>query len=363
LFPLTSYHFKRSPRPRFLSTETKSAGSSSSSNVLENEQTLKHKDILARRRTRDHILRASTEDLLIAIINNTNTTATARKRHNLSNLATKLLGRAMAGAAILASYLKGEERVILSFKGQGPMSLVYAEASRCGEVRGYVSHPRLEMPATTPLGYAMRAGTLQVSQILYKHAKPYESVVDLAEADITSDLENYFKMSDQIPAYVELETVLAPGSGDVVFAGGFIIQALPSRDGRDTQAIINSVRERISKLSPPSVLFTEETKSLRELLDILSYPEKVDDQYITKILVDFYCRCSKGRFAEKLVALGEDGMNRLEKEIDPIKGFITTCQYCNAQYTFSPEEIALIRKEALSKKESSREESPSKSTI
>jgi redox-regulated HSP33 family molecular chaperone len=55
------------------------------------------------------------------------------------------------------------------------------------------------------------------------------------------------------------------------------------------------------------VLFTEETKSLREVLDILTYPEKVEDQYITKILVDFYCRCSKERFAEKIVALGQEG--------------------------------------------------------
>lgn len=55
------------------------------------------------------------------------------------------------------------------------------------------------------------------------------------------------------------------------------------------------------------MLFTEETKSLREVLDILTYPEKVDDQYITKILVDFFCRCSKERFAEKIVALGHKG--------------------------------------------------------
>jgi hypothetical protein len=40
---------------------------------------------------------------------------------------------------------------------------------------------------------------------------------------------------------------------------------------------------------------------------------------------------------------------RLEKEIDPIKGMTTVCQYCNAQYLFSPEDIAKIRKEIQTK--------------
>lgn len=72
----------------------------------------------------------------------------------------------------MASTLKGEERVILEWKGTGGLEVklptllnphlqtVYAEAIRTGEVRGYVSDPSFSLPIGTPLGYALGPGTL-----------------------------------------------------------------------------------------------------------------------------------------------------------------------------------------------------------
>jgi molecular chaperone Hsp33 len=59
----------------------------------------------------------------IAVINNTHTTETARRKHGLSETTTKLLGRAMAAAALMASFHKGEERVILQWNGIGGLKV------------------------------------------------------------------------------------------------------------------------------------------------------------------------------------------------------------------------------------------------
>jgi hypothetical protein len=97
----------------------------------------------------------------------------------------------MAGAALMASFHKGEERVILEWRGIGGLKvrliflqayvtiLVHAiwlipywlnqainvHAMRAGEIRGYVSDPKFYMPATSFLGFAMKAGTLTVTKV------------------------------------------------------------------------------------------------------------------------------------------------------------------------------------------------------
>lgn len=54
-------------------------------------------------------------------------------------------------------------------------------------------------------------------------------------------------------------------------------------------------------------------------------------------------------------------MAQLEKEIDPVKGFTTVCQYCNAQYLFSPEDIAKLREE-IQRNQQAQEQQPEESS-
>jgi molecular chaperone Hsp33 len=263
-------------------------------------------------------------------------TKTARHKHHLSGTTTQLLGRAMSAAAAMSSFMKGDERVTLTWRGRGDLKVVYAEASRNGEVRGYVSPANLHQPSSTPLGYALRTGVLSVSQVLYNRAKPYQSMVELAEGDVNSDVEQYFALSEQIPTLVAMETVLN-GAGEVLFSGGLLIQTVPQSDApsASTQHVIDRYRERLRSLSPPSVLFLEETKSLEQLLQVIEPNVRAESQQ--KLLCDFYCRCSKQRFRDSLITLGPqqltDVLHGVEQETT------CTCQYCNNRYVFSKQEL------------------------
>jgi len=139
-----------------------------------------------------------------------NTTKAARKAHGLSNMMTKLLGRALVANALMCSFVDGDERILLRFEGDGTgqLDLMETRGSRRGELVGYVSNPKLEAPTSTPVGWLLRSGTLSVTRVLYEQAKPFISKTKFDMADVETDLECYFRQSENRRAIVRLETAL-----------------------------------------------------------------------------------------------------------------------------------------------------------
>ena len=64
-----------------------------------------------------------TKNANIIVVNNTQTAETARQKHGLSETMTRLLGRGLAAAQLIASFHKQEERIILNWSAQGPMQV------------------------------------------------------------------------------------------------------------------------------------------------------------------------------------------------------------------------------------------------
>lgn len=307
-----------------------------------------------KRRKRDHILKTFTETVRISVINNTASVAEARRRHGLSDVATKMVGRAMAAASMLAGWQYGEERIILNFNGNGPLDAITVEAIRTGEVRAFTTNSKLIMPVGTPLGFALGHGTLKVTKVLYNQAKPYHSVVPLAGADISSDIMQYYRLSEQIPAHVELETHVNH-NGDVTFSGGLIIEAMPPKVvGQSNAKYVEPYIDRLHHCPPISVLFGEDLKSLRQVLDRIA-PGEFAEETVEKMVTDFHCRCSKDKFKKNLVTLGPSGL----KQFFQLAGEEKTlrCHYCNTSYfltetdmDFLTDELARLNREARAAK-------------
>lgn len=47
----------------------------------------------------------------------------------------------------------------------------------------------------------------EVIHILYNNAKPYVSTVDIAGADVTSDVQHYYKQVEGMTTLIDLETI------------------------------------------------------------------------------------------------------------------------------------------------------------
>lgn len=265
----------------------------------------------------------------------------------MSTAATKLMGRMMAATSIIAGWQKGEERVVLTMNSRGLAGTITTEAIRTGEIRGYTTNPKFEITDVTPLGFAVAGGTFTVRKILYNHARPHDSIVPIAIGDVSSDVIQYYQLSEQIPAYAEFETHINY-RGEVAFSGGLIIEALPPKIiGESNKEYVKPYIERLKNLPPVSVLFGEDMKSLRQVLDKIA-PGEIDATDVERIPVDFYCRCSKSSFMKNLKTLGPDGLKEFFRLAGSEK--FLTCQYCATDYFLTDEDMNRLHEEMISQR-------------
>lgn len=264
-----------------------------------------------------------------------------RKRHDLSPGASVALGRALTGAFLLASDLKGKERVMVQIIGEGPIGEVVAEACPSGEGRGYVKNPRAEVPVSEgkiQLSQALSPpGTITVIKDLGLR-EPYRGVAPLVSGEIGKDLANYLWVSEQIPSAVALGVYVEPDFS-VGAAGGYLVQTMPG--ARDEE--IELVEKNILRLPPPTELIRRGSSPRQMVEEVLKGHEL---KWLGSQRLRFKCRCSKGRIAEALVALGEKELEDLIHKEEEVE---ITCEFCRKEYRFSQEELQNLLWEAVKK--------------
>ena len=276
---------------------------------------------------RDRAVKAMTEDgfFRLAAVRNSTMALSAQERHNLSPLAAVLLGRAMAGASLLSSFLQSEERIILDFSGNGPAGKVFAESLHVGEVRGYVQNPECVLDFSTPnpsLGSGLGVGLLRVSRILYNQFEPITGVVELFSGDISTDLAYYLTQSEQIPTAVMLD-VSIDKEGKVAQSGGLIVQAMPGVP----ESLIQDMYGNLKKIASLSDMLAT-GYSPQEMLNIVSDTALIET---ADTPIDFFCRCSLDRFKSALSTLGMDEVKEMQSQ-DQRE---LVCRYCNSHYHLS----------------------------
>lgn len=256
----------------------------------------------------------------------------ARQIHHTSPVATAALGRALSGASLMGSALKGcGESVTLQIRGDGPLGSILAVSDSEGNVRGYVQEPGVELPLRADgkldVGGAVGHGTLTVIKDL-NLKEPYVGTVDLLGGEIAEDIAAYFVESEQIPSACGLG-VLVDRDRSVLAAGGYLLQLLPGAD--------DSVIDRIERgvCAAPSV-----TAILREDPDPANLLRTVLPEFKLEILetspVEYRCGCSHDRTRRALLSLGADELEAILREQGQAE---LTCQFCDRVHRFSGEEL------------------------
>jgi len=275
----------------------------------------------------------------ISVVKTTDVVQTAKENHDLSLLNTVLLGRTLTAAMLLASELKGEERVTMRFEGNGPVGMIRAEANRVGEVRGFVQNPEAELDYSsgkTEIGEGIGLGLLTVSKILYNEAEPRTSTIEIARGDILSDVAHFLVQSEQVPSAVLLDVSLKD-NGDVEHAGGILIQRMPGAD----DSVMETLEKTVQKLPPISELLTDEMY-IDTIMELAGSPFTIKE--LTRQPVHFFCRCSPERFKNALALLSYDDLKEMEGEDQEM-----VCHYCGKKTVVSESEIQKIVKNAKAK--------------
>ncbi len=283
----------------------------------------------------DRIVRAISSDGLVqaAAVCSRGLVERARTIHRTTPTATAALGRALSAASLMGNALKGQgASITLQFKGNGPLGTVLAVSDNQGNVRGYVANPGAEVPLRADgkldVGAAVgHEGTLTVIKDLNMR-DPYVGTVDLLGGEIAEDVAGYFVESEQIPTACALG-VLVDRDRSVLSAGGYLIQLMPGA-GEDT---IAKVEGGIMAAGPVSALLQQDADPEHLLRTVMS---DFDLHILETTPVEYRCYCSRERVERALISLGADELEAILREQG---GCQMTCQFCDAVYEFSGEEL------------------------
>jgi molecular chaperone Hsp33 len=275
----------------------------------------------------------------ISVVKTTDVVQTAKDNHGLSLLNTVLLGRTLTAAMLLASELKGEERIKVQMEGNGPVGFLVAEANRVGEIRGYSQNPAVELDYSQPdvsIGDGIGLGLLTISKTLYNEAEPRTSTIEVVEGDVLSDMAHYMVQSEQVLSAFLLDVSLKD-NGDVNQAGGLLIQRLPEAD----ESVMKTLQKTVKELSPVSN-FLEDGHYIDAIMEEACKPFSVKE--LDRQPVHFFCRCSTGKFKNALSLLSYEDLKELKGEDQEM-----VCHYCGSKHTVSEEEIYSIVESAKAK--------------
>ena len=288
----------------------------------------------------DKLIRATAADGGIRAVGviSTGLTEEARRKHNLSYVATAALGRSMASGLLLASSMKKEgSRVNIHVKGDGPLGTILADAGLDGTVRGYVHNPQVELPPNSQgkldVGKAVgRNGYLHVVRDV-GYGQPYSSTVKLISGEVGEDIANYLITSEQTPSALLVGVFV--GADGVTAAGGILLQIMPK--AAHDQSLVTLLESRISQLSGFTPLLRS-GKTLGEImqqllgdLNLFIFPEYHQ--------VRFHCGCSFKRVLGALKMLGEA---ELRDMIEKDEGAEAVCQFCAAVYQANESQLTQL---------------------
>ena len=283
----------------------------------------------------DHIVRAISSDGLVqaAAICSRDLTERARQIHKLLPVGTAALGRTLSAASLMGNALKGAgASLTLQIKGGGPLGTVLAVSDNLGNIRGYVTNPQVDIPlredGKLDVGGAVgREGTITVIKDLHMK-EPYVGTIDLLGGEIAEDVAAYFVESEQIPTACGLG-VLVDRDQSVKAAGGYLIQLLPGA----TEDTIVKVEGGIMAAGNVSAILDKDDDPEHMLRQVMS---DFDLKILETCPVEYRCYCSRQRVERALISLGKDELRHI---LDEQGHCSMTCQFCDAVYDFSGDEL------------------------
>ena len=286
----------------------------------------------------DRIVRAISSDGLVqaAAICSRDLTERARQIHKLLPVGTAALGRTLSAASLMGNALKGAgASLTLQIKGGGPLGTVLAVSDNLGNVRGYVTNPQVDIPlrkdGKLDVGGAVgREGTITVIKDLHMK-EPYVGTIDLLGGEIAEDVAAYFVESEQIPTACGLG-VLVDRDQSVKAAGGYLIQLLPGA----TEDTIVKVEGGIMAAGSVSAILDKDDDPEHMLRQVMS---DFDLKILETCPVEYRCYCSRARVERALISLGKDELRQI---LDEQGHCSMTCQFCDAVYDFSGDELKAL---------------------
>jgi len=253
----------------------------------------------------------------------------AVRGHNYPPAVQRLLGEFLAATVLLASTIKYEGRLVLQARGEGLISLVMAECTSEGEVRGIVRYDA--PPQSDDFRALLGNGTLAIT-VDSRKGEPYQGIVALAGDSLAECLVQYFAQSEQLGTRFFI-------ASDNEQVAALLLQQLPTGTQADSEVRAEQW-QHITALA--QTLREEELLGLdnNTLLHRLYHQESV--RLFDPASLRYQCSCSRERTAGALLAIGREQVEEILSEDGEVS---MTCEFCGTHYSFTEAEVMLLLNE------------------
>ena len=253
------------------------------------------------------------------------------KRHAYPRWAAHLLGEAVTLAVLVSASLKFDGKVMVQAQGEGPVSLMVAEARSDGGVRGYLRLnkekwdfvDRVNKGARPHIPQALGRGVMALLlQPNDPNQQPWQSMVPIEGATLSDCAQMWFSQSEQVPTRTKRWR-----------SGGALIQQVAGDDARgatdepwDNARHLFDTIEDIELVDPDVPSATLLLRLFHESGVRIEPPKGLVDK----------CTCSDEKLLDTLRQMPRDEIMSLA-EAD---GAITAdCQFCGRLYRFPADAI------------------------
>jgi len=260
-------------------------------------------------------------------------------RHAMPAPVTALLGEALALTAGLASALKFQGSFSLQARGDGPVSMLLADCTAEGALRGYAKVDAgavATLDAHPSAARLLGAGHLAFTVDQGPDMERYQGIVPLEGATLSDLTHTWFRTSQQVEAAVKLAAAPTPGGWR---AAALLLERIAFEGGEER--VKGTLEEEDEAWRTAVTLAGSATTA--ELLDDALAPERLLWRLFHELTpkaqaakpVSFGCRCTRERIGQILAGFGSDDLDHMSEA-----GAITvTCEFCNVDFRFSRGEV------------------------
>ena len=246
---------------------------------------------------------------------------TARQKHNLKTRAGLLMAEALAASALMASQIKGKERLTIQIQAERPKFSFICDINADGGVRSRLA------PSTTPHPKDRAIKGLMLAIKHNEQKELYRGITPIDHQPVDRALQIHLQQSSQVDVIIRI-VVQQQENGHISRAIGILVERLPP--AKDLPALNTEQFEQryqaVFDLKIEEFIQQIDEKKLlgQELYDMETR------------MLSWQCKCSEEQIRAMLFSLGPQEIELIIAEQGEAK---VNCHFCNTDYIITKPEL------------------------